>query len=158
MYVGVKTTLPVEECVGLLAKTGQLDMKIGSSERVDSLFRQGSRGLSFTHAPAPPRALPSPQGLIYFQVDREPERQEWQNIWKSLTLAIRLNERHIEGDVQGQEVLKIRTAGGQSTTLGFTLYLVPQAALAEPAPVVVPGGDAGPQRRLEKTLAARSAL
>src|SRR5262245_21033296 len=33
MFVGVKTTLPAEECVRLLTTPGQLDMKIGSSDR-----------------------------------------------------------------------------------------------------------------------------
>jgi type VI secretion system protein ImpJ len=108
-----------------LTKPGQLDMKIGSSDRVDDIFRLGQAGLKFAYNPRPPRALPSLPGLSYFQVSRESQAEEWQNVQKSLTLAIRLNENRIAGNIQGQRILTIKT-GGQNTTLQFTLYVVPQ--------------------------------
>ncbi len=100
-------------------------MKIGSSERVDAIFRMGLAGLRFGYTPRPPRALPTQPGLIYFQVGRDSQEGEWQNVQKSLTLAIRLNENLIAGNIQGQRVLTIKT-GGQTTTLQFTLYVVPK--------------------------------
>ncbi len=124
MFVGVNTTLSVEECIRLLTKAGQLDMKIGSSERVDEIYRLGQAGLRFNHSPRPPRALPVQPGLVYFQINRESELSEWQNVQRSLTMAIRLNETRIVGNIQGQRTLTIRSAG-QTTTLQFTLYLVP---------------------------------
>jgi type VI secretion system protein ImpJ len=123
MYVGVQSPLPADELVRLLTRAGQLDMKIGSSERVDRIFQLGQAGLRFAHSPQPPRALPSPPGLIYLQVNRESQQEEWQNVQKSLTLAIRLNETRVVGSIEGQRVLTIRT-GGQTTTLQFTLYVV----------------------------------
>ena len=42
MFVGVKSTLPIEECVNLLTMSGQLGMKIGSSDRVDAIHRHGT--------------------------------------------------------------------------------------------------------------------
>ena len=124
MYIGVQSPLDTEECIRLLTKPGQLDMKIGSSERVDAIFKMGLAGLQFDHSQNPPRALPSPPGLIFFQVRRESQLAEWQNVHKSLTLAIRLNENLITGNIQGQRVLSIRT-GQRSTTLQFTLFVVP---------------------------------
>ncbi len=121
MYVGVKSPLRPEECISLLTK-GQLDMKIGSSEKVDRIFQMGAMGLKFTHTPTPPRALPNVAGLVYFQVSRDSE--EWENVRKSLTLAIRLNELKIAGNIQGQRVLTIQRADGQATTMEFTLYVV----------------------------------
>ena len=109
-----------------LTKAGQLDMKIGSDKNVDTIFEQGRAGLKFTHTATPPRALPVRGGLIYFQVARESHQQEWLNVQKSLTLAIRLNEHRIAGDIQGQRVLTIKTANNQTTTLEFKLYVVPQ--------------------------------
>ena len=47
------------------------------------------------------------------------------HVQKSLTLAIRLNENLIAGNIQGQRVLTIKTSG-QTTTLQFTLYVVAQ--------------------------------
>src|SRR5262249_23757589 len=121
MFVGVKSQLPTEECISLLTK-GQLDMKIGSAEKVERIFLSGLMGLKFTYNPTPPRALPSIAGLIYFQVSRDSE--EWANVQQSLTLAIRLNEHRIAGDIQGKRMLSIRRASGQTTTMDFALYVV----------------------------------
>ena len=123
MFVGVKSTLPVEECVNLLTMSGQLGMKIGSSDRVDAIHRHGSAGLRFTHIQKPPSALPSVPGLIYFQISRDSQPEEWKNVQKSLTLAARLNETRIEGNIQGQKELTVRS-NGQTTKLQFTLYVV----------------------------------
>ena len=126
MFIGVQSQLPAEECIRLLTRPGELDMKVGSSDRVDTIFRLGQAGLRFTHDPRPPRALPSSPNLIYFQINRESELGEWQNVQRSLTLAIRLNENLIVGNIQGQRVLTIK-AEGQTTPLQFTLYVVPQS-------------------------------
>ena len=48
MYVGVKSRLPEEECKRLLERGG-LDMKIGSSEQVDRIFKMGGVGLRFSN-------------------------------------------------------------------------------------------------------------
>ncbi len=125
VFVGVQSPASSEEVIRLLTRPGQLDMKIGSSDRVDEIFRLGQAGLRFAHSPRPPRALPAPAGLTYFQVNREASTEEWQNVQRSLTLAIRLNENRVVGNIQGQRVLTVR-ASGQNTTMQFTLYLVPQ--------------------------------
>jgi type VI secretion system protein ImpJ len=129
MYVGVKSPLPAEEAVRLLTRPGQLDMKIGSSDRVDRIYQLGQAGLKFTHIAQPPRALPAGNDLVYLQVSRESQQEEWQNVQRSLTLAIRLNEARVVGNIQGQRVLTIRTGpaaggAGPTATLQFTLYVV----------------------------------
>ena len=126
MYVGVRSTLPAEECVRLLTRPGQLDMKIGSSDRVDEIFERGMTGLRFAHSPRPPRALPAVPGLVYFQVDRASQREEWQNVQRALTLAIRLNANRILGNIQGQRVLTTKASNNQTTSLQFSLYVLPQ--------------------------------
>lgn len=125
LYIGVDSPLETEECVRLLTRPGGLDMKVGSSERVDQLFRLGQAGLKFTHTPQRPTALPLRPGLIYFQIGRESQQAEWLNVQKSLSLAIRLNETRVAGKIQDQRRLTINTGGGQTTTLQFTLYAVP---------------------------------
>ncbi len=123
MYIGVQSSLDTDDCIRLLTRAGELDMKVGSSDRVDAIFRMGLAGLRFAYSPRPPRALPSTPGLIYFQVVRESQEEEWHNVQKSLALSIRLNENLIAGNIQGQRTLTIK-AGGQPTTLQFTLYVV----------------------------------
>lgn len=127
LYIGVQSSLDTEELIRLLTKAGQLDMKVGSSDRVDSLYRLGQAGLRFTPSPRPPRALPVVQGQVYFQINRETQEAEWQGVKKSLALALRLNESLIAGNIQGQRTLTIKV-GGQTTTMQFTLYVVPHNA------------------------------
>jgi type VI secretion system protein ImpJ len=124
LFVGVQSPLGSEECIRLLTRSVGLDMKIGSSERVDEIFRLGEAGLKFAHSPRPPRALPQSQGLVYFQVNRDSPQQEWARVQRSLTLAVRMNEKLIDGDIQGQRVLRIKS-GSQITTMQLTLYVVP---------------------------------
>jgi len=126
MYIGVQGSLTTDETITLLTKPGQLDMKVGSSERVDGIFRLGQAGLRFAVAARPPRVLPNVPGQVYFQLSRDTAPQgEWLNVQRSLTLAIRLNENLIAGDIQGQRTLHIRS-GASTSTMQFTLYVVPQ--------------------------------
>lgn len=127
MYVGVLSSMPPEECQRLLSSG--LDMKIGSSDRVDEIFRLGQAGLRFAYTNHPPRALPSQPGLLYFRVDRDCEADQWDAVEHSLSLAVRLNENLIVSNIQGQRTLTIKI-GGQSNTMQFTLYVVPQESAA----------------------------
>ncbi len=124
MFVGVESPLPTADLVPLL--TGRLNMKIGSIDRVDEIFQRGLRGLAFGYNPKPPRALPESRTLTYFQINRETSPEEWTNLRNSLALAVRLNEKLIAGNIQGQNTVTIRTEG-LTTALQFTLYVVPQA-------------------------------
>jgi len=119
MFLGVQSPLPAEDCNRLL--TRGLDMKLGSSDRVDEIFRQGRAGLRFSYCSHPPRSLPSLPGLTYFQIDRE-NNQEWDQVERSLSLAARLNENLIVSNIQGQKALTIKV-GGQTTSLQFTLFV-----------------------------------
>lgn len=129
MFVGMRSPLAAEDAQKLMTKDPRsghgLDMKIGSSERADEIFKLGLPGLRFNYNPKPPRALPSIPGLIYFEVDRASQKEEWARVQQTLTLAIRMNERLIDGNIQGQKRLTIRTSG-QNTWVELTLFVMPQ--------------------------------
>ena len=60
MFLGVRAGVTSEECVKMLTRPERLGMKIGSSDRVDTIFTRGQEGLKFTPRPRPPRRdLPS---------------------------------------------------------------------------------------------------
>ena len=105
----------------LLTRGGLLDMKMAGAGRVEEIFKYGMAGLRFEYKPSPPGVLPT--GRTYFQVNRESQQEEWEDVRKSLTLAIRLNERHIQGSMQGQQELRIAIAG-QTHTMQFSLYVL----------------------------------
>jgi type VI secretion system protein ImpJ len=124
LYIGVRTPLDPAECVRLLTVPGQLDMKVGAGDRVDGLYRLGQAGLRFEPCPRP-GMIPETPGEVFFQVSRDAPR-EWPNVQRSLTLALRLNENRVVGNIQNQRVLTVRTAGNQTATMQFTLFVVPQ--------------------------------
>jgi predicted component of type VI protein secretion system len=125
MFVGVQSNLTADEVVKLLTRSGQLDMKMGSADRVEYIYDRGLMGLEFTPQPKPPRALPVQAGLVFFQINRTTKLEEWHNVQKSMMLAIRLNPNRIVGNIDGQQILTIRTASEQKT-MQFTLFLVPR--------------------------------
>ena len=121
LYLGVKSPLDPEPCVELMR---QIDMKVGSSDRIETIYRMGDVGLKFSHVPAPslPQALPRDKGLTYFQINREQQQNEWQYVERSLTLAIRFNESKVIGNIDRQEVINLRLA--TEMPFRFTLYLL----------------------------------
>jgi type VI secretion system protein ImpJ len=119
MFVGVQSSLKPEECNDLI---GQLETKIGSSDRVDKMYRERRPCLNFVQRTAP-RSLPNVKGLTFFQVDRDAQPAEWDHVKRSHTLAVRLNERRVEGSIENHEELTIKH-NGQSIKLGFALYVI----------------------------------
>ena len=121
VLVGVESVLSTTDCVRLL--TGRLNMKIGAQERVDTIFRDGLRGLDFVHDHKPPLVLPTSQSLTYFRVNRDVSKDEWFHINQTYNLAIRLNQSLIVGAMDGRHEVAIQ-ADGKTTNLKFTLYVV----------------------------------
>lgn len=128
MYIGVQSDLTTDELIRVLTQPGVLDMKVGSSERVDAIFRYGREGLRFLPVRTPPHILPHPGNMTYFQMAID-VTTEWVAVQKSLSLAIRLNENRIAGSIQGLRDLTVQI-GGQTNTLRFTLYVVPRKSLS----------------------------
>src|SRR5262249_61029597 len=102
----------------------QLDMKVGSSDRVEELYRKGSPGLRFEAEELPPQELPKVIGQVYFRVAQDIKDSEWLNLKRSLTLALRLNEGLIVGSIQNQRRLTVRVAG-QNVTMQFSVFVLP---------------------------------
>ncbi len=124
LFIGVQSTLDPLQCTSLLTDSGQLDMKVGSSDRVEELFRRGAPGLRFAAEELPPQELPRVVGQVYFRVIQDPKDAEWLNLKKSLTLALRLNENLIVGSIQNQRRLTIRV-DGTNVTMQFSVFVLP---------------------------------
>ena len=95
LYVGIKVeNAPLKVARDLLVRPGYIDLKMGSSERVDDMFAHRAEGVRFTQLEQVPRALPLSNDWIYYEVIRN--SPEWQHVFNSKTLALRFNERLIE--------------------------------------------------------------
>ncbi|MBP3957276.1 type VI secretion system baseplate subunit TssK [Gemmata sp. G18] len=123
LYLGVRSEMDPDEMMRLLTVPGQLDMKVGSGDRVDAIYQLGQAGLRFEPCPRP-GLLPDLAGQRYCRVSRLPER-EWGAVTRSLTVAVRFNETRVVGAIQGQRTVTVRAGGGRTNTMQFTLYAVP---------------------------------
>ncbi len=130
LFIGVRSPLEPEKCVELMGGGG-IDMKVGSSDRIEKIYALGDVGLRLVHVPAPklPQALPREKGLTYFQIDREQQQNEWQHVVRSLTLAIRFNETKIVGNIDRQEVVNLRLA--TDMRFRFSLFMLGAGAAAQ---------------------------
>jgi len=120
MLVGVTSNLPDASARQLVER--ELDLKIGSSENVDTIFRRGEAGLRFANEANPPRLLPTRPGLTYYRIERSSQPEEWQAVARTLTLALRLRENVIVEHSENSPKIRINTRG-QVCDLTFTLYL-----------------------------------
>ena len=135
LFVGVRSPLAAARVIDLLTTPGELDMKIGSGNRVDQMFMRGIEGLEFTHAPLPPRVLPMMSDLTYFQVSRDSQQAEWASVQESLVLAIRVNDTRLaigpSRNLDGECTLSLKANEGHAaTTMQFSLFVVPGEATA----------------------------
>jgi type VI secretion system protein ImpJ len=135
LFVGIRSPLPVAQVIDLLTTPGELDMKIGSGNRVDQMFMRGIEGLEFTHASQPPRLLPTMPDLTYFQVNRESQQSEWAHVQESLVLAIRVNDTRLvigsSGNLNGERSLVLKADDGHAAAaMQLSLFVVPLEATA----------------------------
>lgn len=129
LYIAVQSALPADDLIRILTQPGILDMKVGSSERVDMVFRHGRAGLKFIPVNTPPRVLPASRGTVYFQLAADTTANEWPEVQKSLSLAVRINENRVVGNIQDQRDLTVQIQQ-DSITLRFNLFAVPIRSLA----------------------------
>lgn len=126
-FVGVSQEgLSDRECMTLLSP-GQLNWKLGSSNKVDGLFKFGGEGLQLNPLAQVPSALPKMGNWLYYRVSRG--KGAWNDVVTSQTLAMRLQDKLIlnRDDLQGKEELVVQ-AGAKRVTMRFALFAVPTHA------------------------------
>jgi type VI secretion system protein ImpJ len=128
-YIGVQyQQINAQECRELLLP-GRLDWKLGSSEKVDWMFKYRVPGLEKQlEETTAPRALPKGDNWLFYRVQRGGA------IWDELqsqdapTLAVRFTKDLIANldSLQGQKDLQIHL-GDTQATLRLSLFAVPAA-------------------------------
>ena len=122
-YVGVNAeNITDAECRDLL-HPGKLDWKMGSSEQVDLIFKHGIPGVAQKELQRAPRALPTHQGWVYFEVIRE--GNAWKDVLATQSLALRFRTELLGNLAQlpGQRKLEV-VLPGKRAVLEFALFAV----------------------------------
>ena len=102
-------------------------MKVGSAHRVETIYRQRSPGCaSRTSRTRRSRCRGAP-GLIYFQVDRDSEPEEWRQVVESLVAGDPRQRPSSSATSRASASSAMLTAGNRTITMEFTLYVVKQA-------------------------------
>ena len=120
-YIGVESTLRTARVNDLLTSSSLMDMKAGSSEEVDSIYRFARRGVRFVPVGEAPRSFPR-QNWHFFRVDRD---EAWTAVERSLNFGIRFNERMVIRQVNGENKIDINDRETNSpATLAFSLFVI----------------------------------
>ncbi|MEM9657991.1 MAG: type VI secretion system baseplate subunit TssK, partial [Planctomycetota bacterium] len=124
-YVGVQGKNVPDRTVRELLQPGKLDWKMGSSEQVDVIFKHGVPGLEHLELESAPRALPSHQGWIYYEIRRE--GNAWKDVLATQTLAQRFKTELIGNlaELPGQRNLEVMLPEKRAV-LQFALFAVPR--------------------------------
>lgn len=126
-YVGVESELS-DQAVDRLLMT-ELDLKIASSNEVNAIFRDALQGIPLLLESQPPRDFPRANGAqrwSYWRVDRQSFR--WEVVEKKTRdLGIRLNQAQVEGNLAGEQPVRIRQPDGRLIELTFALYAISAA-------------------------------
>ncbi len=118
-FIGVNSKLSFDQCVTLLRG---LDLKVGSAQEVETIYLQAMQGISLEPQAEAPRLFPG-KNWTYWKVDRQ--SNAWRDVQDSLTLAIRMNDRHFVGRIDNRQEIQIRTDDAREITLAFVLYAIP---------------------------------
>jgi type VI secretion system protein ImpJ len=118
LFLGVETELGDDECEQLLRS---MDMKLGSTSRVEQIFKQALRGLKLVPIVRPPRALPAGAGIVYYQIERD--QVFWRDVADTCSMAIRMNLA--KAVFQSDRILSVVPPKSTKTTnLQFALFII----------------------------------
>ena len=126
-YVGVNGENIGDEACRELLRPGKLDWKMGSAQQVDLIFKHGVPGVEQRELGNPPRALPSRQGWVYYEVIRD--GNAWKDVLATESLALRFRTELI-GNIDklvGQQRLEVMQ-GDKRVGLQFALFAVKEGA------------------------------
>jgi type VI secretion system protein ImpJ len=118
LFLGVETELGDDDCEQLLRA---MDMKLGSTSRVEQIFKQALRGLKLVPIVRPPRALPAGVGIVYYQIERD--QVFWRDVSDTCSMAIRMNLA--KAVFQSDRILSVVPPRSTKTTnLQFALFVI----------------------------------
>jgi type VI secretion system protein ImpJ len=118
LFLGVETELGDDDCEQLLRS---MDMKLGSTSRVEQIFKQALRGLKLAPTARPPRALPAGSGIVYYQIERD--QVFWRDVADTCSMAIRMNVARAA--FQSDRMLSVALPKSSKTTnLQFALFVI----------------------------------
>ena len=118
LFLGVETELSDDECEQLLRA---MDMKVGSTSRVEQIFKQALRGIKLVPVVRPPRALPAGAGIVYYQIERD--QVFWRDVADTCSMAIRMNLA--KAVFQSDRILSVVPPKSNKTTnLQFALFII----------------------------------
>lgn len=105
------------------AETTKLHWKLGSEDKVDMLFTSRLPGVKMRKLAQAPAILPSGGNWVYYEIERD--NPAWNDIQRTGTLAMRLQDRLIENK---NELINQRTIivnfQGRKAELDFALFAV----------------------------------
>jgi type VI secretion system protein ImpJ len=121
--------LSATECADILG-SAYLNLKIGSSERIEPIFRGNRPGVRYTllSSQSQPRLLPNERGRYYLEIEESGE--EWTPVLIARRLAIMIGTDLVRGE-KGRDSTRLEIEWrNRRIRLGFRLYALQKPASA----------------------------
>jgi type VI secretion system protein ImpJ len=112
----------VKECLSLFASR-RLDIKMGSSDKVEAYMSRMQPGVQLAALPQAPRALANRGKWLFFQIGLEGD--PWRQVQLTQSLAFRINKNQISNldSLEGNRRLHL-SVDGQSYGIEFAIFAV----------------------------------
>ncbi|MCA9116593.1 MAG: type VI secretion system baseplate subunit TssK [Planctomycetaceae bacterium] len=120
-FIGIRSELPVDALERLFAES-HLDWKLGSSRTISQIFQNAEAGLSISRLTGGSATLPQLKDLTYFQIDTS--GPYWQQLVSAPALAVQVNERFLDRDSTGTNVLHVVDQQRNLYELTFDLFVL----------------------------------
>ena len=120
-YIGIQSEVPAEALERLFAKS-HLDWKLGSSGKISQIYTNAESGLRVQRFVEQSATLPMLKNMTYFRI--ETTGPYWQQLLESPTLALKVNDRFLDGDFAGTNRMTVLDEQGGSIKLVLDLFVV----------------------------------
>ncbi|MBN82399.1 MAG: type VI secretion system baseplate subunit TssK [Planctomycetaceae bacterium] len=120
-FLGITSELPGETLDLLFAET-HLDWKLGANQTITQIFQNAEPGLQLRRLTTKLAVLPRIDGVTYFQINAT--GRYWDQVRESLTLAMKVNDRLVEGNYVGKNAITVIDRDGAQNSMQFDLFVV----------------------------------
>jgi type VI secretion system protein ImpJ len=120
-FLGITSDLPGETLDLLFAET-HLDWKLGANQTITQIFQNAEPGLQLRRLTTKLAVLPRIEGVTYFEIDAN--GRYWDQVKQSNTLALKVNDRLVEGNYVGKNMVNVMDGDGSTNPMQFDLFVV----------------------------------
>lgn len=123
-FVGIRSNLASDDLDTLIGDS-HLDWKLGTARLISHIYSNGEAGLSLHRVHGRHASLPQLTNVTYFKIDAS--GPYWQQLIEAPTLALKVNDRFVQGGFTGKNTINVIGPLDQSHELSLDLFVLHNA-------------------------------